>query len=169
MWSGLDEDLLFRHKVCCRNTRKKWDVGSCCLISTPFNCCCWREGPGSGPLKEEPAVSWSKFCLCSLSDGIGRREEKQGVILRYQQTRRSTVSLQGVWFFEILKSPQRNWFHQLNRYPHSKAPHLVSDVEGEGWGGREGGRCRHRADTIKTLKNGLLNTSIKKYKTWPHF
>lgn len=28
---------------------------------------------------------------------------------------------------------------------------------------------RQRADTIKTQENELLNTSIKKYKTWPHF
>lgn len=28
---------------------------------------------------------------------------------------------------------------------------------------------RQRADTIKTRENELLNTSIKKYKTWPHF
>lgn len=32
-----------------------------------------------------------------------------------------------------------------------------------------GGISRQRADTIKTQENELLNTSIKKYKTWPHF
>lgn len=35
------------------------------------------------------------------------------------------------------------------------------------WGG--GGISRQRADTIKTRENELLNTSIKKYKTWPRF
>lgn len=45
---------------------------------------------------------------------------------------------------------------------------------GRGKGGvagcvRGGGVSRQRADTIKTRQNELLNTSIKKYKTWPRF
>lgn len=36
--------------------------------------------------------------------------------------------------------------------------------------GRGGEISRQRADTIKTRENELLNTSIKKYKTWwPRF
>lgn len=58
------------------------------------------------------------------------------MMVRYQQTRRSAVSLQGVWLFEILKSPKRNRFQRLKRYPHSKAPRLARDGEREGWGGR---------------------------------
>lgn len=37
------------------------------------------------------------------------------------------------------------------------------------WWRWAGGISRQRADTIKTQENELLNTSIKKYKTWPHF
>lgn len=37
------------------------------------------------------------------------------------------------------------------------------------WWRRAGGISRQRADTIKTQENELLNTPIKKYKTWPHF
>lgn len=37
------------------------------------------------------------------------------------------------------------------------------------WRRGGGGISRQRADTIKTRKNELLNTSIKKYKTWPRF
>lgn len=45
------------------------------------------------------------------------------------------------------------------------------DGEREGWaGGGAGGEISgQRADTIKTRENELLNTSIKKYKTWPRF
>lgn len=38
----------------------------------------------------------------------------------------------------------------------------------EGGNGSVGG-LRQRADAIKTEENELLNTSIKKYKTWPSF
>lgn len=42
--------------------------------------------------------------------------------------------------------------------------------EREGWRVRyERGGSRQRADGIKTAENELLNTSIKKYKTWPRF
>lgn len=63
----------------------------------------------------------------------------------------------------------------MNRYPFSKAL-CFGDRRGtgerEGWaggGGVGGGISRQRADTIKTQENELLNTSIKKYKTWPRF
>lgn len=48
-------------------------------------------------------------------------------------------------------------------------------MEGVGWrcvcvcGWWGWGVSRQRADTIKTRENELLNTSIKKYKTWPRF
>lgn len=96
-----------------------------------------------------------------------------------EQTRGKSVSPRGVWLFENLKSPQRQRFHQMNRSPFSKASCLAA---GKGTGrrervglavvvGRGGGEIsRQRADTIKTRENELLNTSIKKYKTWwPRF
>jgi len=58
----------------------------------------------------------------------------------------------------------------MNRYSFSQASCLAA---GERWGeerlGWKWGGSRQRADTIKTAENELLNTSIKKYKTWPHF
>lgn len=91
-----------------------------------------------------------------------------------EPTRRRSVLLEGVWLLEILKSPPEKTIPQLNRHPHSKSPTLGERWGREGWGTSdvavvEGGVCRQRADTIKTLKNELLNTSIKKYKTWPQF
>lgn len=62
----------------------------------------------------------------------------------------------------------------MNRYPFSKDSCLAAGEgtgETEGWaaGGVRGKISRQRADTIKTRENELLNTSIKKYKTWPRF
>lgn len=57
----------------------------------------------------------SVFSLCVMRLR-GQREEEEGefggrIMLRYvslgEQTRRSSVLLEGVWLFEILKSPQR--------------------------------------------------------------
>lgn len=58
----------------------------------------------------------SVFSLCVMRLRGQREEEEEGefggrIMLRYvslgEQTRRSSVLLEGVWLFEILKSPQR--------------------------------------------------------------
>lgn len=79
----------------------------------------------------------------------------------------------GFFFSRNLKIPPRRRFYQMNRYPFSKASCLAvgeRDGEREGSAGGCGGWIsRQRADTIKTEENELLNTPIKKYKTWPSF
>lgn len=52
-----------------------------------------------------------------------------------EQTRGKSVLPGGAWLFENLKGLQRKRFHQMNRYPFSKASCLAA---GEGQGEREG-------------------------------
>lgn len=151
LWSDPDEDLLLRHKFdilwekgvygmcdCCRRTRRKLDVGSCSLISTQFNCC-WRECPDweSGPLKEDPDVSSSKFCLCSFGDGIGKRERRSRRVwsendapIPTNMTERC-LAARSLAFWDLKKPPEK-LIPPTEKISTSKSPT---------WGaGRRGGR-----------------------------
>lgn len=139
----------------------------------------------SESLKEDPKISSWRFIkvlffsLCDGDSGTERRRRRRRVwsendapIRVAGRTNKTEFCLAGrrLAFWDFKKPPEK-MIPQLNRYPHSKAPCLASDGKREGWGASDGagGRCRQRADTMETLKNELLNTSIKKYKTWPHF